>query len=132
MTATQGANVTRHVRGPMGIQESSENPDTTWHWMVTDGLGSVRGVVDSSATSFESQLYDPYGSPYGNTGGDPTVFGFTGEPTDGNGLVQLRARYYSPTLGVFTGLDPLERRSCSHTSTPSNRYMYVDGNVTNS
>ena len=47
---------------------------------------------------------------------------FTGEPTDGNALLYLRARYYAPRLGVFTGLDPLETR---------NRYTYVGGNPIN-
>jgi RHS repeat-associated protein len=49
-------------------------------------------------------------------------FGYTGELTDPNGLVYLRARYYNPSLGVFPSLDPLEN---------GNRYVYVNGNVTN-
>ncbi len=34
--------------------------------------------------------------------------GFTGEFTDLNDLVFLRARYYSPSLGVFTSRDPFD------------------------
>jgi hypothetical protein len=41
---------------------------------------------------------------------------------DANDLVYLRARYYHPGLGVFTGLDPIEQ---------VNRYQYVDSNPTN-
>jgi len=33
---------------------------------------------------------------------------FTGEMTDANGLVHLRARYYDPNVGVFASLDPFE------------------------
>ncbi len=47
---------------------------------------------------------------------------YTGELMDANALVYLRARYYHPGLGVFTGLDPVEG---------VNRYQYVGGNVTN-
>jgi RHS repeat-associated protein len=47
---------------------------------------------------------------------------FTGEPLDANGLVYLRARYYHPGLGVFTGLDPVENL---------NRYQYVSSNPVN-
>jgi RHS repeat-associated protein len=35
-------------------------------------------------------------------------FTFTGELIDANALLYLRARYYHPALGVFTGLDPVE------------------------
>jgi RHS repeat-associated protein len=49
-------------------------------------------------------------------------FTFTGELLDANDLLYLRARYYSPALGVFTALDPLENL---------NRYQYVGGNVVN-
>jgi RHS repeat-associated protein len=45
-----------------------------------------------------------------------------GEPTDVNGLVYLRARYYNPTIGQFFKLDPME--------TP-NRYRYVGANPVN-
>ncbi len=36
--------------------------------------------------------------------------GFTGEFTDLNDLLFLRARYYSPALGVFTSCDPFDGR----------------------
>ena len=49
-------------------------------------------------------------------------FGFTGEQTDASGLVDLRARYYVPGLGVFPSLDPVEE---------GNRYGYVGGDVVN-
>ncbi len=49
-------------------------------------------------------------------------FTFTGELLDANALLYLRARYYSPALGVFTGLDPVENL---------NRYQYVGANPTN-
>ena len=76
--------------------------------MMQDGLGSVRSVVDDSLDVLESRLYEPYGTPFGTSGTNQTVYGFTGEPVDGNELVYLRARYYAPNLGVFAGLDPFE------------------------
>jgi len=74
-------------------------------------------------------LYSPYGEPIAATGTNQTSFGFTGEPTDGNGLVYLRARYYAPNLGVFTELDPLEEME--HAPGNLNRYSWVQGNVVN-
>ncbi|MBL8164660.1 MAG: RHS repeat-associated core domain-containing protein, partial [Anaerolineae bacterium] len=82
----------------------------------------MRGVASNTAAVLESRNYEPFGMGFGATGTSQTPYGFTGEPTDSNGLVYLRARYYSPALGVFASLDPLE--------TP-NRYSYVSGNPAN-
>jgi RHS repeat-associated protein len=74
-------------------------------------------------------VHDTYGAPYGNTGGLQTSFGFTGEWTDGNGLVNLRARSYNPTIGQFFSLDPIEGDMANPMSL--NRYAYVQGKVPN-
>ena len=121
LQSTQGANITRYVHAPRGIH-AQKDASANWEWMLQDGLGSVRGVVDSSLNPLESRLYEPYGTPFGTSGASPTSYGFTGEMTDANNLLYLRARYYAPSLGVFTGLDPLEM---------GNRYAYVDGNPIN-
>src|SRR5262245_48165414 len=76
------------------------------------------------------RLIGTYGEPFGATGSSQTPFGFTGEYTDPTTeLLYLRARYYSPQLGVFTALDPLEGRSCTPMSL--NGYGYVVGNPIN-
>jgi RHS repeat-associated protein len=82
----------------------------------------IRTVTDADGALLESRLYTPYGEPLSSTGTPQTIFGFTGEPTDANGLVYLRARYYNPALGVFPTLDPME---------DGNRYAWVGGNVVN-
>ncbi|MBE2192666.1 MAG: RHS repeat-associated core domain-containing protein [Anaerolinea sp.] len=87
-----------------------------------DALGSLRGVVNPTGEVLEGQDYAPYGTPFGQTGTPQTPFGFTGEQTDPNDLLYLRARYYVPELGVFPSLDPVEE---------GNRYGYVGGNVVN-
>jgi RHS repeat-associated protein len=83
---------------------------------------SVRSGIDANLDIVWSEHFAPYGEPFGEVGTDASVFGFTGEPTDENGLVYLRARYYNPILGVFPSLDPVEF---------VNRYGYVDGNPIN-
>jgi len=99
LAATTGANVDRFVHSPQGIQ-AIQNNSGDWLYTVQDGLGSVRGVVDSSFDVDESRHYAPYGEPFGAQGSFDLPFGFTGEPTDGNGLVHLRARYLNPELAV--------------------------------
>jgi RHS repeat-associated protein len=76
-----------------------------------------------------SRHFAPYGEPFGAQGSFDLPFGFTGEPTDGNGLVHLRARYLNPSLGVFPSLDPVE--GVLQQATSLNRYGYVAGNVVN-
>ena len=126
---TQGPYTTRYVHGPRGIH-AQQNTSGAWTSMMQDGLGSVRGVVDNSLTPLESRLYDPYGTPYGTSGGSQTPYGFTGEPTDSSGLLYLRARYYASGLGVFTALDPWEGMAQHPMSL--NGYSWVEGNVINS
>ncbi len=121
LQATTGTNTTGYVHGPLGIQEQ-QNADASWHWILQDGLGSVRSVLDNTASPQETRLYDPYGEVTQQSGTSQSVFGFTGEETDSTGFVNLRARYYNPTLGQFVSLDPLE--------TP-NRFAYVNGNPIN-
>jgi len=128
LAATTGANTTRYVHGPLGIQ-NQQNPAGTWVAPLQDGLGSVRGVVNNTLALQESRLYTSYGEVFGATGTSQTIFGYTGEPTDGNGLVYLRARYYNPTLGVFPSLDPLEGDMGNPLSI--DQYAYVQANPVN-
>jgi RHS repeat-associated protein len=97
--------------------------------VAQDGLGSVRGVVDNSVGVLESRNYDPIGNPFGTTGTSQTDYGFTGEQTDTNAQVYLRARYYNPALGVFTALDPFEGVQDDPMSL--NGYSYAHDNPTN-
>ncbi len=117
--------------GPMGVQHKMDT-GFTHNWMIQDGLGSVRGLIQNDLQVAQWTHFDPYGEVWDEGGpvdGDRTAFGFTGEMTDGNGLVFLRARYYNPALGVFPSLDPLEGSSLQPMSL--NRYAYVQGNPVN-
>ncbi len=122
LTETTGVNVTRYVQGPTGLQQIQQ-ASGVWQQVISDALGSVRGVVDANNSLLDTRLYAPYGESWGASGTSQTGYGFTGEPTDDNGLVYLRARYYNPALGVFTGLDGFET---------NNRYQYVSSNPINS
>jgi RHS repeat-associated protein len=128
LQATTGVDITRYVQGPLGVLEQI-NLDGTRRSMVPDGLGSLRVVADSNLNVLESRQYSPYGEGYGGTGSSQTVFGFTGEETDGNSLVNLRARYYNPTLGIFPSLDPVEGDIGQPMAL--NRYAYASGNPVN-
>jgi RHS repeat-associated protein len=126
MESTTGANTTRYVSGPMGLLEQ-QKPSATWIHPIMDGLGSVRGIVDTSMVVLQTSQFSPYGELYGQTGISQTDFGFTGEQTDGNGLLYLRARYYTPTLGVFLKRDVLQTLN-SYEYANSNPINFIDPN----
>ena len=77
-------------------------------YLITDSLGSVRGIVDSTGTLTGTTSYDAWGNPM-TTGGltATTPFGYAGGYTDPTGLIYLTSRYYDPATGQFTSPDPL-------------------------
>jgi RHS repeat-associated protein len=80
----------------------------TIQYLVSDVLGSVRGIVSSSGGFTASTAYDAWGNP--QTGGglvSYTPFGFAGGYTDATGLVYLIHRFYDPSTGQFLTVDPL-------------------------
>jgi RHS repeat-associated protein len=67
-------------------------------------------MVSDALAVQEARAYTPYGEPISGAGYgyDDTIFGFTGEQTDANALLFLRARTYAPGLGTFTSLDAMK------------------------
>jgi RHS repeat-associated protein len=115
------------VFDPLGTH-TQQDPNGTWKHILRDGLNSARMVVDNTLSVDSVEHYAPYGEPL-----EPDPFGspfmFTGEQTGANGLIYLRNRYYSPSLGVFPSLDPLEGNVRQIMSL--NRYGYVTQNPIN-
>ncbi len=107
LVQTMGSDTTRFMHGPRGIQAVQDSLGD-WSYAVQDGLGSVRSEVDDALSIDSMQHYAPYRAPFGTAGTFAGPFGFTGEQTDGNSQVYLRARYYNPDIGVFPSLDPVE------------------------
>ena len=95
-------------------------------WYAYDGLGSLRQTLDGSGAALAGANYDPWGMPQGAA---VAPFGFTGELQDGAGQVYLRARWYTPSSGVFTSRDPFS----GDTTRPEtlHPYSYVGGNPVN-
>ena len=66
--------------------------NTSTEYFLGDALGSVRQLSMTDGEISLAQSYDPYGSVTYTAGTSSTPYGFTGETTDANGLVYLRAR----------------------------------------
>lgn len=107
-----------------GLQRiSTTGPAGGQTYYQYDGLGSVRGLSDSSGTTVSTYSYDAFGEPDVTTGFVDNDFLFTGEQMDPEtGLIYLRARYYDPETGRFISKDPFT----GFASVPPslNRYTY--------
>jgi len=74
---------------------------------VTDALGSILALADSSGVIRTSYTYEAFGitSATGDVNTNP--FQYTGRENDGTGLYYYRARYYAPGFGRFVSEDPI-------------------------
>jgi hypothetical protein len=93
LQAHTGNTITLYLFG-MGTRPLAEY-DSAWEYLLPDGLGSVRQLVDASGNVKLTEAYEPYGSVLTSQGSATSAFGFTGEQFESYiGLMFLRARYY--------------------------------------
>ncbi len=112
---------TRSVWGPGGLAWTVSGSDL--EVPLADRLGSVRTVTDDEGAVVATVRTDEFGVVTASTGSPDTVHGFTGEPTDASGLVDLRSRRYDPELGRFLTRDTWSGEPTS--SQTHNRYTYL-------
>ena len=92
------------------------------YWLLTDRMGSVRDVIDSTGAVKDHINYDGFGNIISET--DASYRGryaWTGRELDTEtGLQYNRARYYDPKTGRWTSQDPL-----GFDAGDSNLYRYL-------
>jgi RHS repeat-associated protein len=109
------------------ISQQRNNVTSFYH---ADGLGSTRYLTNSSGSVTDSYLYDAYGNTLSSSGTTVNNYLYTGEQFDPNlREYYLRARYYNPSQGRFTGRDPFDGMLSEPLSL--NKYAYVHGNPIN-
>jgi RHS repeat-associated protein len=105
------------------VTESATATNTlTYHY---DYRGSTVALTDDSGKVTDRIEYSAYGLTTYRTGTNDTPFLFNGRygvQTDPNGLLYMRARYYSPYLCRFINADP------SGFAGGMNWYAYANGN----
>jgi RHS repeat-associated protein len=95
-----------------------------------DGLGSTRFLTNESGSITDTYLYDAYGNIINSSGQTVNNYLYTGEQFDPNlREYYLRARYYNPSVGRFTGRDPFAGFLTEPLSLA--KYSYVHGNPVN-
>ncbi len=121
LVSTGPAGTTRYVWGPGLVYEETNGSIRTHHY---DYAGNTVALADESGAVTGTVSYGPYGEIAARSGAS-TLFqygGVFGILTDASGLVNMRARWYSPQLRRFLTEDaaigrPGEARSL-------NRYAY--------
>jgi RHS repeat-associated protein len=113
--------MTYYTRDPDGALVSARTDGGGSQYYLTDHLGSVLGLLDATGAQVAAYSYDPYGAT--RTANGPAaaanphryIGGYLDTTT---GLYKLGARYYDPTLGRFTQMDPSGQEA--------NDYVYAE------
>jgi RHS repeat-associated protein len=74
-----------------------------------DAVGNTVNLTGPNGAVLNSYAYLPFGEAVGSSGTTPNPFTFAGQygvSTDGNGLFNMRNRWYDPSTGRFTQPDP--------------------------
>jgi RHS repeat-associated protein len=105
---------------------------------ITDNLGSVTDVIDTSGDTDAAYAYDPYGNQVSATGGEDlfNFLGYTGALTDpvpdesapATGYTHLGNRWQNPATGTFTQQDSLNKLA---NPASANTYAYAADNPAN-
>lgn len=125
MKTTAGV-VTKYVYGRGLIGEETSSTFKTYHF---DYRGSTVAITDISGSITDTFSYDTYGNLISRTGSSIVIFGYNGRDgvvTDSNGLIYMRARYYSPELRRFVNADIVAGEISN--AVTLNRYAYANGN----
>ena len=94
--------------------------------LLTDALGSVIALTNSSGSVETEYTYDPFGSASATGTVSSNTSQFTGRENDATGLHYYRARYYSPSLQRFIAEDPT-----GFSGGDENLFGYVGNSPTN-
>ena len=125
MKKTNGV-VTKYVYGLGLIGQEKAGWFLTYHF---DYRGSTVAITNPDGYITDTFAYDTYGKVTERTGSTFVIFGYNGRDgvvTDRNGLLYMRARYYSPEHRRFVNADVIPGEISN--AITLNRYAYANGN----
>jgi RHS repeat-associated protein len=102
---------------------------TTVRYFHTDVVGSVRAVTDAQGTVVAQHDFQPFGGEPA-AAPDPSPLRFAGKERDAEtGLDYFGGRYYAPSTGRFSTVDPVLPLDTAQLDPQLfNRYVYVRNN----
>ncbi len=109
----------------IGDQVVAQRIGAANYWMLSGEVGSIQGVVNSTGSPVQHQVYGPWGAVARTETSFPMSLGFAGLRQDATGLLFMGARYYDPQLSHFISADP---DVSSGLIVGLNRYAYADNN----
>ena len=120
--------ITKYIYGRGLIGDEVNGNSRVYHF---DYRGSTVAITSLCGSEIIRIKYDTYGNILNpsNVWFPNVIFCYNGRDgviTDNNGLLYMRARYYSPKLRRFINADILHGEIADSTSL--NRYSYVNGN----
>ncbi len=118
--------ITKYVYGKGLISDEMDGNARVYHF---DYRGSTVAITSRCGSEMVKIKYDAYGNILNSFHFPNVLFCYNGQYgviTDSNGLLYMRARYYSPKLRRFINADILHGEIADSTSL--NRYSYVNGN----
>ena len=126
LTKTTNGITTKYVYGNGLIGEEKCGEFKTYHF---DYRGSTVAITDECGNITDTFKYDTYGKLISRTGNSFVILGYNGRDgvvTDRNGLLYMRARYYSPDMRRFINADIISGEISN--AITLNRYAYANGN----
>ena len=130
---TTSTDSTCYIIGDDVLAQATGNASTAPKYMLHDGHGSTRQLVNSAGASIlESYSYDAYGVMLGGNPQTPVATNllYAGEKWDTSAQhYYLRARYYDPLNGRFNSVDPFSGNLQEPQSL--HKYLYTHCNPIN-
>ena len=109
------------IRDPGGTLIAPRD-GTQSHYYLYDGLGSVTGLVNATATKVNSYSYDPYGISRAKTEGVTNPFEYTGgQLDDTTGLYKLGIATTTPPSAASLNLTPPAKTTTTPTPATTQR-----------
>lgn len=103
----------------------SQNRSGEFRFYHYDGLGSTRGLSDTTGSLTDTYNYEAFGEVLNQTGSTENTYLFTGEQFDSSlDQYYLRARYYDQGIGRFTQQDTWMGNN--HDPVTLHKYLYAN------